>query len=47
MKRFRCTKCGVLRFSDEAPVMCMEPFPLRISGICGGAYIEEEYEDYN
>ena len=48
MKRYRCGKCGtiVMIEGNTEGLMCMEDFPLRTSGFCGGEYIEEPWVDY-
>jgi hypothetical protein len=50
LKHYTCTKCGSTCKSDNDPGMCVAPFSLRISGICGGSFIETKslpnYQNY-
>jgi hypothetical protein len=40
----KCSKCGskvkiqMDKYGEDHIPMCMQPFPARISGICGGSY---------
>ena len=47
IKYRKCDKCGAVvyivdsspdGFLDDMTHMCTQPFPVRISGICGGSY---------
>jgi hypothetical protein len=51
MKYFKCNKCGgsLTTITDESipNIICLEPMKVRISGICGGEYIEITKEEYD
>ena len=47
---FKCWKCGALAvtYDDKKPIAgCVQPFPNRTSGICGGSFtIEISKEEF-
>ena len=48
MKRYwQCQKCGdIFSSKGKSPLMCINPFAARISGICGGWLKELTKEEY-